>query len=384
VNLPETLLVTGARAPVALHLTRLLAGAGHRVLLADSLRWPLAGFSAQKAGYTRIPPLRFQRAAAGHALADLVRREGVGLILPTCEEIFHLAHLARANALPCPLFAPPLSLLREAHHKYEFIARCQALGLPVPQTTLLQSADAVGELARDSRTLVFKPVWSRFAAKVLVRPEAEALRAVRPRPEAPWIAQSYLPGEEISLWAMAHHGELRAMAAYRALARAGQGAAICCERVEGEDIRNFAATYVKGTGWHGQISFDLRRDAAGVLHAIECNPRATSGLHFFRQPAGFAAAFGPDGQAVHPDVTGPQGVRAAMLAWGAGRLAKAPRAFISEWRSTREMTAWAGDPPGLAGQIAALAEFAATALRHGISLQEASTRDIEWNGEDAI
>lgn len=48
-----TVLVTGARAPVALHLAlhlaRLMKAAGHRVLLADSLPAPLARASGRAA-----------------------------------------------------------------------------------------------------------------------------------------------------------------------------------------------------------------------------------------------------------------------------------------------------------------------------------------------
>ena len=71
-----------------------------------------------------------------------------------------------------------------------------------------------------------------------------------------------------------------------------------------------------------------------------------------------------------------------MLAWGGKQLLRHPRQFLRDWSATGEMTAWPGDPPGPGGQIAAMAEFTLTALRHRLSLQEASTRDIEWNGED--
>ena len=37
----QTFLVTGARAPVALHMARLLGSAGHRVILTDTMRRPL-------------------------------------------------------------------------------------------------------------------------------------------------------------------------------------------------------------------------------------------------------------------------------------------------------------------------------------------------------
>ncbi|MNT73537.1 hypothetical protein D3C72_2122550 [compost metagenome] len=41
------------------------------------------------------------------------------------------------------------------------------------------------------------------------------------------------------------------------------------------------------------------------------------------------------------------------------------------------------DPRPALGQVASLAELWRTSRRHGVSLLEASTWDIEWNGEDA-
>ena len=38
----KTILVTGARAPSALHLARVFHSAGHRVILADTFRYPMS------------------------------------------------------------------------------------------------------------------------------------------------------------------------------------------------------------------------------------------------------------------------------------------------------------------------------------------------------
>jgi hypothetical protein len=39
--------------------------------------------------------------------------------------------------------------------------------------------------------------------------------------------------------------------------------------------------FARATNWTGFLSFDFVVDAAGVPWGIECNPRTTSGLHFF-------------------------------------------------------------------------------------------------------
>ncbi len=380
----STVLVTGARAPVALHLARLLHGAGRRVILADSPVRPIAAASMACASYHRLPPPRFAAEAYADAVEALVRTEGVVTVIPTCEEVFYLSRLWQDRAMPARLFAPDMALLARVHDKHAFIRLAQSLGLDVPETTLLQSDADLESVRGHSREQVFKPVWSRFARDVLLRPSPGELDVVRPSPAAPWVAQRFVDGEEISAYAVAIEGKLKALALYRSLYRAGKGAGICFEPVEDGAARRFVETFVAGTGWSGQISFDLMREKDGTVLPLECNPRAVSGLHFFRDPQRFADAVLADGAEVKPDVVAPQTVRLAMWIYGlpaalrSGHLGR----FRQALRDAGELLDWPGDRAPKRAQWRALAEIAGTAISQRISLQAASTRDIEWNGPD--
>lgn len=376
-------LVTGTRAPVALHLVRLMAGAGHHVLMADSLPCPMAEASRMHQGFHLLPSPRFQPEGFGAALGALIRREEVALVLPTCEEVFYLAQFWQQDRPPARLFAPPLPLLAEVHDKHRFIELCAGLGLAVPPTRLVTSPADLAALRPVAGDLVFKPVWSRFASQVLIRPEAKALDRITPTKAAPWVAQDYLAGQEICAYAVAVDGKLVALSAYRGLYRAGKGAAVAFAPLRDDAVRDFVTRFIEGTGWTGQISFDLMRMPDGRVLPLECNPRATSGLHFFRSPGVFSAAL-IKGTEVMPDVTRPQGVRLALWLYGlpaairAGQIGPFRRAL----RQVQEVLDWPDDPGPKQAQWAALRGIAARALRERISLQQASTRDIEWNGPD--
>ncbi|TIO75860.1 MAG: ATP-grasp domain-containing protein [Mesorhizobium sp.] len=378
----KTVLITGARAPVALHLARLLHGAGRRVILADTPARPIAAASKVCARYHRLPPPRFEPEAYADAVETLVRTEGIDLVIPTCEEVFYLALAWRGRRMPAPLLAPDIDLLAEVHNKHSFVRLAERLGLPVPETTLLNSRDDLEAVRGRSRELVFKPVWSRFASQVLLRPTPDFLDAIAPSPAMPWVAQRFIEGEEISAYAVARAGRLKALALYRSPYRAGRGAGIFFERVEDGAARELVERIVAGTSWTGQISFDLMREADGRVLPLECNPRAVSGLHFFRDPARFVDAMLGEGPEVTPDVTTPQTVRLAMWIYGlpaalrSGGLAR----FRKTIREGQELLDWPGDPAPVKAQWTALAEIAGVAWRQGISLQAASTRDIEWNG----
>ncbi|MBA1142207.1 ATP-grasp domain-containing protein [Mesorhizobium neociceri] len=380
----STVLVTGARAPVALHLARLLHGAGRRVILADSPARPIAAASTACTAYHRLPPPRFAADDYAKAVEALVRAEGVETVIPTCEEVFYLGQIWRDRAMPARLFAPDMAMLARVHDKHVFIRLAQSLGLDVPETTLLQSDTDLASVRDRSRQLVFKPVWSRFARDVLLRPAPGELDAVRPSPAAPWVAQRFIAGDEISAYAVGLDGRLKALALYRSLYRAGKGAGICFEPIEDAAARRFVETFVAGTGWTGQISFDLMREKDGTVLPLECNPRAVSGLHFFRDPQRFADAVLDGGPEVKADVAKLQTVRLAMWIYGlpaalrSGGLGR----FHQTMREADELLDWPDDPAPKKAQWRALAEIAGTARRQRISLQAASTRDIEWNGPD--
>ena len=378
----QTFLVAGARAPVALHMARLLGSAGHRVVLTDTMRRPI-GAATRFARYERTPSPRFDPDAYGQAISRIVAREGVDLILPTCEEVFHLARLRDEAGLELPVFAPGFDRLAQAHSKHAFIELCASLCLDVPETHLLRGLADLDRVRDRAGDMVFKPVWSRFAEHVLIRPDPRGLDAITPSPTRPWIAQDYLPGTEFCAYAVAHEGRLSALATYRALARAGTGAAVAFAPVEDAAVTAFVERFVAGTGWSGQVSFDLMRLADGRVLPLECNPRATSGLHVFRDGASFARMLA--GQATcDPDVTRPQAVHLALWVYGlAPALAKGRlRDFLRIRQETHELLDWPDDPGAKSAQIVALAEFARLALRRRISLLAATTYDIEWNGPD--
>jgi carbamoylphosphate synthase large subunit len=376
----STILVTGARAPVALHLARLLHGAGHRVLLADSQPRPLASYSALHDGFHPLPSPRSQPGAFAAEVRRLVRAEAVELVIPTCEEVFHLAKVWQADPPEAPLFAPALPLLAEAHDKHRFIRLCEGLGLDVPETRLLTSPSDLTAVAGQAGELVFKPVWSRFASHVLIRPSGQKMERIVPTEAAPWVAQEALNGKEISAYAVAQDGKVLALSLYRALYRAGKGASVAFAPVQDAKAAEFVRRFVAGTGWSGQASFDLMRMPDGRVLPLECNPRATSGLHFFRDPKGFAGVL--DGAEVIPDVAAPQGVRLALWLYGLPAALRAGQLgiYADALREVQDVLDWPGDPgPGRA-QGRVLAGMVWQAVRQGISLQQLSTHDIEWNG----
>ena len=378
----KTILLTGARAPSALHLARVFHSAGHRVILADTFRYPMSLMTRMKHAYARLPPPRSRFSDYCAAVAALVARESVDLIVPTCEEVFYLAAVRDRCGIGIPLFAPHFDLLAKVHNKADFAELATGLGADPPQTVRLVTPQDLSLLTMPPEQLVFKPAWSRFGSRVLIRPTRAATEKLHPTEAYPWVAQAYLPGEEISAYAVAVSGRLVAFQSYKPTYRVGHGAGVAFEAADVAAARQFVEGLVARLNWTGQISFDFRRDGQGGLHVIECNPRTVSGVHYFGPGDGLDRSF-LEGAPAQASSTGAMTLPLAMLAYGLPYAIR-QRGIARWWRdfgAMQDISSWPGDRGLLLSQLRALAEIAVIAVQARTGLVEASVRDIEWDGE---
>jgi hypothetical protein len=307
-------------------------------------------------------------------------------VVPTCEEVFYLAAPALRAALGERLFAPDLGVLRRLHDKLAFARACEEWGLPVPESHLLASIEDVARFADEASEWVFKPCFTRFGDAALVGPAREALAQVAPTPQAPWLAQRRIRGNEVCFYAVAHHGVLTAFCAYRSDWRLGGGASYAFEPLEGAPaaaLREIAARLAASAGLHGQFACDAIFDGEGQPFLIECNPRATSGVHLLAGTGALARAIGEgaplDAPAPRPAYLGP-----AMLVYGLPQAIREGR--LRPWARLlargREAISRPGDRLPLAGALADAARFMQEGRAHAITTTAATTRDIAWNGEE--
>jgi hypothetical protein len=378
---PHRILVTGARAPAALHIARLLTDAGCHVFMSDTLRWPFSNGSRACIQYYRFrsPVEDWERFCFD--IVQLINDNSITHVIPTCEEVFHLARLWKDLKPTASLFAPKVSTLLNAHNKLSFIQRAADLGLEVPDTRLLLSPD---DIQKSDHTRVLKPIWSRFAEKVFIQPNSSDLQKIKPSAAAPWISQEFLEGEEICAFAFAKDGNTLGISAYHPLYRAGKGAAIYFKPVATEIVAPFVQTYIEGENWTGQISFDLIRMKDGKILPLECNPRSTSGIHFFRDPTSFCSTFlcneqdGPEA-----DLSISQSVPLAMLSYGLVEAIRRRkfRHWISDLQNSRSAMKWPNDAIPIWRQFLTIMEFTLRSLHNRTSLLEATTSDIRWDGD---
>ncbi|MHA7964266.1 ATP-grasp domain-containing protein [Paenibacillus sp. CAU 1782] len=394
-----TILLTGGRAPCTLELARSFHSGGHRVLVAESARYHLCRVSRAVERSFFVPAPNADRQRFLQAIEDIVTEQRVDVLIPTCEEIFFVAQGLESLSRHCNVWCPPLEQLRELHDKWEFVRLASCLRLAVPESRLIgtpQEMLAFGKEALD-RHMVLKPVYSRFASRVIFLDmgDSEAKRVALLRkaaasvsPETPWIAQRQVDGRHISTYSIAHEGVLLAHAAYPGRYRIGAGATVYFEPLEHAPSLEWVSRLVCAIGFSGQIAFDFIEEEGGELYALECNPRATSGIHLFGTDGRLREAFlSPNELKASGSLISPER-SVSMLA--AGMLAAAPgnisswsglRSWFGDWRSARDVVFRRGDIKPSIEQLGVLLESWRVSRKEGLTLSQATTRDIEWNGE---
>lgn len=373
-------LILGARAPAALEWMRAFHAAGWQVTAADSLNWPIGRTSQMAQHYLRLPQPRGNCAAWIDTLSRESELRAIDLILPTCEEVFYLGQAL--DRLPCRAITVPAPLLNQLHHKYRFACFSKKLSIKTPESHLLRNAGEVRRFASSAADWVFKPAYSRFAEQVLVRPTAAQLVTIHPSNSQPWVAQRFVAGREHCSYSILCCGRLAAHACYQPRYRFGAGAGIWFAPTNPAPIRKFVESFGQATGYNGQVAFDFIETAEGHFAVLECNPRATSGVHLFDdQPAQLVAALlGEQQETVLQPTQHPRMLALAMLLFCAPRLGW-HRSFWCDIVAARDVIVRPGDWRPLLSQPLSLLEIACRALRWRCGMRTASTADIAWNGE---
>lgn len=295
-----TALLTLGRLPKALEVARALNASGVRVLVAEPFRRHLSGASkaVDRSFVVTAPAVDRQRYLA--ELRDIITGHAVDLVVPISEEIVHVSALHGTLPAQCRLYSMSQESILNVHHKGRFIEICHAAGLDAPES--YASDDPRAAALVDATAYVLKPVSSCSGRGVRFLARGEAMPSV----DEPSIVQRFVRGDLVSSFSIARRGEVRTTVLYRGAVMQGT-VAVCFERIDVPPaVQQWIDRFVAHTEFDGFVSFDLMIDAEGRVHGLECNPRATSGIHFV-DPQGLAGAL------LDPDNAAAPGLRPERL-----------------------------------------------------------------------
>jgi predicted ATP-grasp superfamily ATP-dependent carboligase len=369
-----TVLLTLGRLPKGLDLARSFAQSGWRVIVADPSASHLMGASRAVSKSLVVPPPATEPEAYLDALARIVRDESIDLVVPVSEDVMFVAELPERLHRPVPVFAMPAELIHRVHDKLSFIEMAAGFDLPVPETAVASIREA--KTIADTGPYILKPRHSCAGNGVRL---CETGAPILSAPDE--VVQRRVLGHEQSTCSLALNGEVIATAIYRATMLSGT-VACSFERIENPAIEEWVQRFIAKMHWTGFISFDFIVDANGTPYAIECNPRTTSGLHFFKTSDIAPAILGTR------STLGFRKERQLMQFWSC--LQEAQNSFgdwplffshmAHIWR-TKDVTFSLVDPWPLIFMPWTARGIIAAARRENVSFGIAATRDLAWRGK---
>jgi len=375
-------LLTLGRFPKALTLARALKTSGWRVIVADPFKWHLCRASNAVAKSIVVTPPTEDADAFINDLLTIIDQENISLVLPISEESHYVSALTQRVAGDVLVMGPDEDTYRELHHKLRFIERAEKLALPVPETYMLGSVRAT-RLATLRETII-KPTGG--CSGVGVRRHAVSDRPIVATGDGD-IVQAAVQGQLMSSFSILVHGNLVSTAVYEGAVFSGS-VAICFRRVQDTSaIEEWIGRFTSELSYTGFIAFDFIVDKSGVPWAIECNPRLTSGVHFLEPRALGRWLSDREDTATIAQLDGVYQWAYSTLTEAYSQLFKGQaREFIRHLKqlfSAKDVVFSWRDPLPFLLMTPLSWPILWPAIREGISLGEASQRDIapHWHRE---
>ncbi|WP_434339137.1 hypothetical protein [Motilimonas cestriensis] len=365
------ILITGARAPVALEWARILLAQGHQVFLSDCCRFPVGKFVSGISGYIQTSSPRSEPKQYQCQITALVKQHQITLLIPTCEEVFYLAQFShRLNGVNTLICDAPL--LFGLHDKFQLFTLLAGLpGVRLPRTKKITRVQQI-DLKWDS---ILKPTFCRFGEQVIRNINQASLQEITVSPQQSWVQQQKLTGQAFCNYALCDRGVIIAHQVYLPEYRVNQSAATYFRPTVNRAINEFMSAFVSTYHFHGQVSFDFI-EHLGSIYVIECNPRTTSGLHLIADNLHWPSMNTP----MENSQNKAKYVGLAMLLAGGGKALLNAKIWCDFYQGDNVLASkryplrpWA--------LLLSTGELLLKSLRQRKSVTAASTDDIEWNGE---
>jgi predicted ATP-grasp superfamily ATP-dependent carboligase len=185
------------------------------------------------------------------------------------------------------LAAPHIDSIDAVAGKVEFARLCQKLDLPMPETHIIEDANALDNIKDDlDYPVLLKTPASQGGRGIDKCHSAQELEEIFKKNQQKHgscpVVQAMIGGEDYCFTALAKNGEILASMAYTNLYQFPKktGSGIMRETVDDAPFRESAVKILKETNWTGVAEIDFRwsEKAEDPAYLIELNARYWAGL----------------------------------------------------------------------------------------------------------
>lgn len=383
--MPKKILVTFARSFLALEMARHFHSAGHEVFVVDSKSHHVTKYSNAIKKSFKLPSPRFDSKNYLKGLIQIIEQEKIDLLIPIYEEISYIVKIADQFPSHCKIFAPPFNLYHELQNKWLFQQKLDSLGIETLKYKLIQKNEDLHQLDFTS-AFAIKPCYSRASQKVKkVEPEQTSKIHVNIEPHNPWIAQQWATGMKYCTYSICHEGKIFAHGVYPVNYAIEGNSCLTFEAIEHPGIFHWITKFIEKINYTGQIAFDFIETEDHQLFAIECNPRATSGLLLFDNKNKINRAFfGENNTLISPQIGTNRQIAMGMLLYGWRKQSKPNnrfRDFLKDFLGTQDVVFKISDPKPFFSKPLIFASIWLKSRKLGLEIPHFFTYDHDWDGE---
>lgn len=382
---PKKILITFARSFLALEVARHWHQAGHQVFVVDSLNQHVSRYSNAVTKNFKLPSPRFDSEAYIDGLINIVKQENIDLLIPVYEEISYISKALKRFPTSCEIFCPSFDLYHELQNKWLFQEKLRVMGFETLKSSLIQTPQDLK--THDFITpFAIKPCYSRASQKVQkVIPNQAISATIEIDPYNPWIAQEWATGKKFCTYSICHAGKIFAHGIYPVNYAIDGNSCLTFKAIEHPPILEWIKKFVSKTNYTGQIAFDFIETDDNRLFAIECNPRATSGLLLFSGTDRLDQAFlGMNPEIITPKLGTRRQIAMGMLLYGWRKQAKPNnhlKGFLKDFFSTKDVIFKAKDPKPFLFKPLVFANLWIKSRKLGLKIPNFFTHDHDWDGE---
>lgn len=361
----KNILIIGGRSPAALEMARLLHKENN-IYVADSMKLGICKYSRLIKEYIQISSPRFKLNNFKTEIIDIIKQYNINLIIPMNEESFYVSIIKNELEKETEVLCDNIQKIKKMHSKYGILDAVQDCPIKVPKTIKVKNKEEFFHHKKSFKSFIAKLEYSRFANNIMHNPNE-----LKFYNDNTWLLQEKIEGDEYCTYTIAERGEILAYSCYKPLYRLKDSASVYFKNTINNQIFNFVKTFISKHNYTGQIGFDIIENETGI-YLIECNPRATSGIHLINKNFNFEKTVIANEQTINKRITLP------FLF--SGITDNNNESKYKNFIKSKDIFSCKKDPFIKYFQILTLFELIYIKTKYKISLKEASTFDIEWNG----
>jgi len=380
---PKRILITFARSFHSLELARQLHAQGNTIFIVDSINSPITKFSNTVKKFFKAPSPRFNPEGYVQTLRSIVVEEKIDLILPVYEEIACISKATDSFPKSCKVFCPNFEMYETLQNKWLFQQKLKELGIPILKSYLIQNQDELDKIPLKDYAL--KPCHSRASQHIQKVTSSSKSPSITFDTHNPWIAQEWITGNKFCSYSVCNNGVVNAHCVYPVTYAIGGNKCILFTAIDHPVIQQWITQFVKKMNYTGQIAFDFIQPSDGHIYAIECNPRATSGLLLFRPEDRLdKALFTQQATPIVPQIGQSQQVATGMLMYGWKKSAiknNTIRKYLKTLLTTKDVVFSFNDLKPFIFEPYVFAKLWMQGRKQGLSVLEYYMHDHDWNGK---